>query len=301
MIAYAALELTGNNYHAPAFIAAGFSALSIALSWFWLHETHQPGAAPTGKGRSPFSFAAMFKALTLPQVGLLLVLLFAQQIAFGGFEQLLSLFTLSRLGMDATDNSLVFVFVGVIVVAVQGGLLGRWSRRWGDRKLIYAGLAALALGLALTALTPHAPVPWYSQARVQTELHSQQMVTGAAPASGQLPIAIPADTDRGWGGLAWLLVAMIPASIGGGILQPSINSLITKRVKADERGGILGVSTAFLSAANALAPLIGGAIFQMVGPSAPFWLWAAIMGVLLLVTLSTIKPGSEPRPAPMTA
>jgi DHA1 family tetracycline resistance protein-like MFS transporter len=301
VIAYGALALTGNNYHAPAFIAAGFSALSIALSWFWLQETHQPDAAPADRSRSPFSFAAMFKALTLPQIGLLLVLLFAQQIAFGGFEQMLSLFTLTRLGMDAADNSLVFVFVGVLVVAVQGGLLGRWSRKWGDRKLIYAGLAALALGLALTALTPPDPVPWYSQARVQTELHAQQTLTGSVPATGQLPIALPANTDRGWGGLAWLLVAMIPASIGGGILQPSINSLLTKRVKADERGGILGVGTAFLSAANALAPLIGGAIFQMVGPSAPFWIWAGIMGVLLLVTLSAIKPGSEPRPAPIAA
>jgi DHA1 family tetracycline resistance protein-like MFS transporter len=299
VIAYAALALSGNDYHAPAFIAAAFSALSIVLSWFWLQETHQPGTASTGRARAPFSFAAMLRALTLPQIGLLLVLLFAQQIAFGGFEQLLALFTLTRLGMDAADNALVFVFVGLIVVAIQGGLLGRWSRKWGDRKLIYLGLGALALGLALTALTPHAPVPWYSQARVQTELHSQQTQPGTVPE--QLPVALPADSDRGWAGLAWLLVAMIPASVGGAVLQPSINSLLTKRIRADERGGILGVSTAFLSGANALAPLIGGAIFQIIGPSAPFWAWAGIMAVLLLVTLWAIKPSGESRPAPMAA
>ena len=299
VIAYAALALSGNDYHAPAFIAAAFSALSIGLSWFWLRETHQPGTTSTGRARAPFSFAAMLRALTLPQIGLLLVLLFAQQIAFGGFEQLLALFTLTRLGMDAADNALVFVFVGLIVVAIQGGLLGRWSRKWGDRKLIYLGLGALALGLALTALTPHDPVPWYSQARVQTELHSQQTQPGSA--TEQLPVALPADSDRGWGGLAWLLVAMIPASIGGAVLQPSINSLLTKQIRADERGGILGVSTAFLSGANALAPLIGGAIFQIIGPSAPFWAWAGIMAVLLLVTLWAIKPGGESAPVPMTA
>jgi hypothetical protein len=39
-----------------------------------------------------------------------------------------------------------------------------------------------------------------------------------------------------------------------------------------------------------MAALIG-AIFQMVGPSAPFWIWAGIMGMLLLVTLSAIKSG----------
>ena len=38
-------------------------------------------------------------------VGILLSLMFAQQLAFGGFELLLALFTLNRLGMNARDNS----------------------------------------------------------------------------------------------------------------------------------------------------------------------------------------------------
>ena len=87
---------------------------------------------------------------------------------------------------------------------------------------------------------------------------------------------------------------MIPASIGGGVLQPAINSLITKRVADNalldrQRGGILGISAAFLSGANALAPLLGGVVFQWGGASAPFWLWAAIMGLLLIASLRTIK------------
>jgi len=47
---------------------------------------------------------------------------------------------------------------------------------------------------------------------------------------------------------------MIPASIGGSILQPSVNSLLTRRVKPDEVGGTLGISAAFLSGANAWRP-----------------------------------------------
>jgi hypothetical protein len=33
---------------------------------------------------------------------------------------------------------------------------------------------------------------------------------------------------------------MVPASIGGGLLQPGLNSLITKRIRPDEIGGMLG-------------------------------------------------------------
>ena len=86
---------------------------------------------------------------------------------------------------------------------------------------------------------------------------------------------------------------MIPASIGGGILQPSINSLITKRVKKEDVGGMLGISSAFLSGANAIAPLIGGAIFQAFGASMPFLLAGVLMGVLWLAAIQLIKPGRE--------
>ena len=47
--------------------------------------------------------------------------------------------------------SFLFVYVGVLAVAVQGGLVGRASRRFGERALLLAGLAATAAGLVLLA------------------------------------------------------------------------------------------------------------------------------------------------------
>ena len=294
IIAFVALQASGNNYHVPAWVAVGMSALSIVLTWFWLPET-LPAA---GHGRRPqpaaLSLGAMLQAVGHPQVGLLLVLIFAQQIAFGGFEQLLSLFTLSRLGLNASGNAVIFVFVGVILVGVQGGLVGQWSRRWGDRRLIFAGLGLLALGLSLTAVTPRRPVPWYSEAAMTTELAaSGDLAAGGEAASGDLPIELPPEHDRGWLGLAWILAAMVPAAIGGGILQPSINSLITKRVAGDEVGGTLGLSAAFLSLGNALAPVMGGVIFQGLGPTAPFLLGGLLMAALLGAALRLVRPGQE--------
>ncbi len=295
MIAFVSLRLSHDNYHVPAFAAAAFSLMSIALTWFWFEETH--GAEKRGSDRiqEPFTMGAIFKALGHPTVGWLLVFMFAQQIAFGGFEQLLSLFTLSRLGLNASGNAVVFVFVGIIVVAVQGGLVGQWSRRWGDRKLMYLGLLMLAVGLAITATTPHQPAPWYSKAAVQAELsqHTGTVAQAEPSAIGDMPIELPGDSNKGWLGLIWLLVAMIPAGIGGGILQPAINSLITKRIEPREIGGTLGISAALLSGANAMAPLIGGAIFQAGGASAPFWVWSIIMAVLLALAYLLIKPGRE--------
>jgi MFS transporter, DHA1 family, tetracycline resistance protein len=296
VIAFVSLAVSDNNYHVPAFVAAFFSALALLLTIFWFEETlpaEQRGQSQENK-TAAFSLSAMATAIHHPAVGLLLVLMFAQQLAFGGFEQILALFTLSRLGLNASGNAVVFVFVGIIVVAVQGGLIGRWSRRFGDRRLVYTGLALLAVGLTLIGLTPHQPVPWYSQAAVAAELAVQvEPLPGETPPLENTAVELPDDRNNGWSGLIWILVAMVPTGIGGGILQPAINSLITKRVSVWEIGGMLGISAAFLSGANALAPVIGGAIFQVVGSTAPFILWGALMAVLLVLSLWRLRPGQE--------
>jgi MFS family permease len=236
----------------------------------------------------------MLAALGRPGIGVLMILMFAQQIAFGGFEQFLSLFTLNRLGMNASDNSLVFVYVGVIVVAVQGYFVGKWSKSLGDRKLIYLGLSTLAAGLILVSLTPRQPVAWYDQQKMVDELSaSGDFRTHEAPTTQDISVGLPSDANTGWGGFIWLLVAMAPAALGGGILQPSINSLITKRSGADEVGGMLGVSSAFYSGANALAPILMGVLFQLLGSTAPFLAGGLLLALLFVLALRLIQPGKE--------
>jgi DHA1 family tetracycline resistance protein-like MFS transporter len=90
----------------------------------------------------------------------------------------------------------------------------------------------------------------------------------------------------------------VPTSIGGGLLQPSLNSLITKRVRSDEIGGMLGLSASALSAANVVAPLLGGALFEWLGPSAPFLSGGLLMALLLLAAGKWVKPGREEQAAP---
>jgi MFS family permease len=112
--------------------------------------------------------------------------------------------------------------------------------------------------------------------------------------ANNIQVGLPADGNNGWLGIGWLLVAMIPAAIGGGVLQPSINSLITKRVPPIEVGGILGISAAFMSAANAVSPLILGSVFQVLGSTAPFLIGGLIL-LLLWGTAVRSLPTKESR------
>jgi MFS family permease len=151
----------------------------------------------------------------------------------------------------------------------------------------------LAVGLLAIGLTAHQPPPWYSQADVREELLADQALPGETPPTEDIPVDLPGDANNGWLGLAWLLVGMIPVAIGGGILQPAINSLITKRVDVGDVGGMLGISAAFLSGANAVAPIIGGALFEAIGSSAPFVFWSLLMAALLVIAVRALRPGRE--------
>ena len=274
VIAFGVLYATGGNYQAVAIAAAVFSFLSMLLTFFWLPETLDPTRAAAYRERGGFSFRAMFEALTRPTLGILLILMFAQQLAFGGYEQFFSVFTVNRLGLDATSTAFLLVLAGLAVVIVQGTIIGRWAKRYGDRWLVLMGLLMMGISLTLTAFTPQMAVPWYDKAQVVASIQ------GHAAQFQSINVSLPDQANTGWLGILWLLLASFPGAIGGAVLHPGINSLITKAVDKGETGGALGLSASMYSAGNAIAPLFYGTLFSVIGPSIPF-----LAGGLLLLVL----------------
>ena len=78
-----------------------------------------------------------------------MVLFFLVMFCFSMMETTLALFCQARFGFGARETSWLFVFVGVVLVIVQGGLLGPLVRRFGERRLILSGIVLMALGLIL--------------------------------------------------------------------------------------------------------------------------------------------------------
>jgi MFS transporter, DHA1 family, tetracycline resistance protein len=282
-IAGITLSLTNNNYQIPAFLAAGFSLLSLLLTQFWFKETLTDEIRQkqqSDKNKKSF-FATVTQAISTPVVAILLLLMFAQQLAFYGYENLFPLFTLHRLGLNAAGNAILFVFIGILLVMVQGRAIGPLSRKYGERTLIIAGLTLLGIGLILSAITPSIALPGYSQKVLLEELGQQTSQQSFA-------VTIPDGSQIGWLGIGWLLIASIPATIGAGMLAPSINSLITKQVPADQAGTTLGVSAAFVSGANAITPILGGAMFQFLGSTSPFLIGGLLLLLLLIPAVTRI-------------
>jgi hypothetical protein len=52
---------------------------------------------------------------------------------------------------------------------------------------------------------------------------------------------------------------------------------------------MLGISAALVSAANAIAPIALGALYQVIGPAAPFVLGGIVLLVMLVIASRQIK------------
>lgn len=81
-----------------------------------------------------------------------------------------------------------------------------------------------------------------------------------------------------------LLVDMALLSAGFGILNPAVNSLVSRAAGSHERGGILGVNQSGQSLARILGPLLGGFVYGAATRNAPYYVGAAIMVAVVVMT-----------------
>ena len=293
-IAIGALE-AADSLALPAFIAAGYSAISVLLTIFWFKETLPPekrGGGYKAAARSPLT---AFRHLRDGRVTLLLVLLFAQQIVFFGFETTLGLFTLNRAGMLGQGNAVLFLWAGIILVMVQARGIGKLARKWGERKLALMALALLGAGLLILAATPQQPHPFYVQRIALNEI-AELGPESTEAMIGDIQVPLPTDDGRGVGAVLWLFAGIVPVALGAGLIRPALNAMLTKRVEDTQYGSVLGASAAMVSAANAVAPLLAGLAFQAYGPTAPFFIGGAALLALCMLAARLIRPETVPNP-----
>lgn len=281
LISILALEAT-DSLAVPALSAAVYSLISILLTIFVFKETLPPekrGESGT-TGISPWIIVSTLRRY--PSIGLLLVMMLAQQIIFFGFESLMGLFTMTRLGLLGQGNAIYFLVIGVILVMIQVRFIGKWSRRYGEKRVIVAALALLTGGLILVATTPAQTHPFYVQSIAAYDL-AQQAPSSTEAIIGDIAVNLPDESNRGIFGIVWMFFAIMPLSIGAGLIRPALNSLMTRQVSPTHYGQVLGISAAFVSAANAIAPVVGGVIFQTYGETVPFMIGGVLMFGLTLI------------------
>ena len=138
------------GFGAAAFTAAGLAALNLLFAFFRLPETRT--AEQRSHAHARFDWSNFADALHHPSIGRLLAATFLSTLAFVAMEATFALLGQTRFGLDTSRLGLVFTFVGVVMVIVQGGLVGRLAPRFGERALATAGALVMAASLGALPL-----------------------------------------------------------------------------------------------------------------------------------------------------
>jgi MFS family permease len=132
----------------PGMAAAALSFSALLLAFFVLAESKRPDSAvrsriPPQFDRRIWSEMAHRKLLFAVMVALFLTLL-----AVSGMETSVTLHAIERFHFRQPDIAYFFLFMGVIVATIQGGLIGKLAKRLGEKTLVAIGAASFTIGLA---------------------------------------------------------------------------------------------------------------------------------------------------------
>jgi DHA1 family tetracycline resistance protein-like MFS transporter len=236
--------LAGNNpatanLETPAWVAAGLSLVALCGVLLVLRESHP--AKRRGLAQPQRRIGLILGSLRRPVLSRLIVIFFLVILAFAAMESIFALWALRQLDWGPETVGYVFAYLGLLSAIMQGGLTRRLTKRYGEEKLLLAGLVLLAIGLVI------------------------------------VPFAR---------GLAVLGGAFAALAIGLGLVQPALNSLISRRAGDGEQGQVLGVTQSVGSLARVIGPPLAGYLFADLGRGSPFLGGAVIVVLAFFLALN---------------
>jgi DHA1 family tetracycline resistance protein-like MFS transporter len=147
-------SLGGRPGAVAAFAAAGLSALNLVLAFFFLPESRTARAEAPAPRRLFLDGASLRLARGTAGVMLAVVIAFSCTFWFSGLEYTFRLFTEDAFAMGVATTGRIFGLMGIVTALVQGGLIHRLTRRFGEVALARAGSPLLGAGFAIIAASP---------------------------------------------------------------------------------------------------------------------------------------------------
>jgi DHA1 family tetracycline resistance protein-like MFS transporter len=227
-----------NTYglHMPFVVASCLSVGSMICTYTLLEPGVPPKAAteaagPGGKRPGLFDLDTYLEYFRRPGLGSLYLQFFLFCFSFSAFMSGFALFAKSRFHWTSGDVGYMFAYAGFLGIIMQGGMLGRLVKRFGEPALALAGFATavvayLMLGFAesLAVLIVSATISSFSNGVLRpvitSELtqrigrHEQGVAIGISGSLNSLAMLIAPPVGGLFLNYDWLLAwTLVPASI----------------------------------------------------------------------------------------
>ncbi len=137
----------------PFSVVAFVAAILALVNFLWVNARFKESL--TEENRSQPESRNPIDRLTQklpPAIGKINLTYFVFMFAFAGMEFTLTFLGADRFGFTATQNAWMMVFVGLVLVLVQGGLVRRLAPKLGEKRVATAGLGHVMVGLVFLGI-----------------------------------------------------------------------------------------------------------------------------------------------------
>jgi MFS transporter, DHA1 family, multidrug resistance protein len=128
----------------PFYLAGASSLITLILVAFILKESKQNKGETTQQ-------QSVWKAFT-PDVSMLFFVQLFISLSLSGLEATFAYFAADKAGLGSTQLGYIFMIMGFAGAMVQGGLVGRWTKKYGESAVIQGGMIVSAIGFGLILL-----------------------------------------------------------------------------------------------------------------------------------------------------
>ncbi len=142
-----------NPFSTAALVAFGLSLTNLAWIYFRFRETLDPQHRASADERIRHPLHALL-ALEPGPTRRADWLYFIFTLAFSGMEFSLTFLAAERFGFTPTSMFKIFVFLGVVLIVTQGGIVRYAVPRFGEKRVLLAGLILTVSGMLVTGFAP---------------------------------------------------------------------------------------------------------------------------------------------------
>lgn len=235
------------GYQLPIFVAAALAALAAIGVVLFLKESRAKADPAVPR---PAFMAGLHDARLSPVVSRVLLVTLIYMAAFSAMESVFGLWAEARYAWGAREVGLSFMVVGIVSALNQGIFTGRLARRFGETRVLAAGMLLFGASLVLQVA---APAAWFPATSLDLGLFSMPILKG------------------------WIIpIVMAIGACGMSMAMPNISAMISRSTPPEHQGSMLGLNMAMGSIARIVGPLGAGVLFSGIGHDWPFLVGAAL-------------------------
>ncbi|MBV8888756.1 MAG: MFS transporter [Alphaproteobacteria bacterium] len=192
---------------------------------------------------------------------------------------------LEAAGRPVLARLILIFFLVILAFAGMESTFALWAMRqyrWGPAQVgfVFAYVGVLSAAMQGGAIGP-----------LIRRLGEERLMLGGLALIAVGLVVLPWAKD-----LPLLVAAVSALALGMGAMQPSLNSLISRRAGREEQGEVMGVVQSIGSLSRVLGPAIAGVLFAMLGRASPF-LWGA--GLVVAAAALGLPLLRQPAAAPL--